>query len=615
MKKIISIGILSLLMILFTNYIAKAQDYVPNEVLIKFKKGVGKQARKAAIKSVQGKKIGTFKLDPDLLHLEVPAAIGTDIAISHLTRNPNVKYAARNDIYYIDQDQVFPDDPRFKRQWALHSGSDRDIDAPEAWSISTGSHEIIVAVLDTGVDYNHEDLAANIWINEPEYYGTTGVDDDGNTYIDDIYGWDFAYNDNDPMDIRGHGTMCAGIIGAVGNNGLGITGINWTVKIMCVKVHEDTGIATTVAISKGIAYAIANGAHITSNSYGCKDCSSQAMEDAIEMANAAGILFVASAGNDGWNTDFNPHFPASYNHENIISVTATDNKDNQRYNWGLETVDMAGCSPRITTTRPGNTYDYGFSGTSAACPHIAGVAALVKGYEPSLTHMEVKTRLMDTVRLVPSLTGLCVTEGTVNAYSALSAGGPPPLPPDAPSGLTANVPECNQIDLTWLDNSDNEDGFEIERGLDGVDFAHIGTVGAGATSYSDTTVAENTTYYYRVRAYNTGGDSDYSNVDSARTPPCPPGEPPAPPTDLGANARGKNKIALKWKDNSNNENGFAIERRTDGTSFAEIDTIGANTISYVDTGVSPKTLYYYRVRAYNSNGNSNYSNTASARTK
>ncbi|MCK4788940.1 MAG: S8 family serine peptidase [Desulfobacteraceae bacterium] len=619
MKKIISIGILSLLMILFTNYIAKAQDYVPNEVLIKFKKGVGKQARKAAIKSVQGKKIGTFKLDPDLLHLEVPAAIGTDIAISHLTRNPNVKYAARNDIYYIDQDQTFPDDPRFHFQWSLHNtGRGRgtagaDINAPEAWDIFRGSHEIIVAVLDTGVDYNHEDLAANIWINEPEYYGTTGVDDDGNTYIDDIYGWDFAYNDNDPMDVRGHGTACAGIIGAVGNNGLGVTGINWTVRIMCVKVHKDSGGATSGAIINGIHYAIKNGAHITSNSYGCEDCYNDAVRDAIVMAHDAGILFVASAGNDGWSTDLYPHYPSSYNHENIISVTATDNKDNQRYNWGLETVDMAGCSPRITTTRPGNTYDYGFSGTSAACPHIAGVAALVKGYEPSLTHMEVKTRLMDTVRLVPSLTGLCVTEGTVNAYSALSAGGPPPLPPDAPSGLTANVPECNQIDLTWLDNSDNEDGFEIERGLDGVDFAHIGTVGAGATSYSDTTVAENTTYYYRVRAYNTGGDSAYSEIDSSTTPFCS-SEPPAAPTGLAAKARGKNKIALNWQDNSNNEDGFKIYRGPSPTSLSLLEPVGADTTSYVDSGVAPKTTYYYKVCAYNTNGE-NCSDSVNAKTK
>jgi subtilisin family serine protease len=338
------------------------------------------------------------------------------------------------------------------------------------------------------------------------------------------------------------------------------------------------------------------------------------MEDAIEMANQAGILFVASAGNDGWSTDENPHFPSSYNHENIISVTATDNKDNQRYNWGLETVDMAGCSPRITTTRPGNTYDYGFSGTSAACPHVAGVAALVRGYDSSLTHMEVKTRLMDTVRHVPSLTGLCVTEGTVNAYNALSEGGTPPPLPEAPSGLTANAYVCDQINLEWTDNSDNENGFKIERSEDGVAFNQIDSVGPGVSTYSDTGLAENTPYWYQVRAYNTGGDSAHSNVATDTTPSCPPG-PPIAPADLAAKVRGKSKIALTWKDNSNNENGFAIERRTDGTSFAEIDTIGANTISYVDTGVSPKTLYYYRVRAYNSNGNSNYSNTASARTK
>lgn len=402
------------------------------------------------------------------------------------------------------------------------------------------------------------------------------------------------------MDGLGHGTGCAGIIGAVGNNGLGITGINWTVRIMCVKTHKDYyGGGTSTAIINGIHYAIENGAHITSDSYGCDNCpQDQAMIGAIEKANQAGILFVASAGNAGWSTDENPHYPSSYDNENIISVTATDKNDNQRYNWGTETVDMAGCSPEITTTKIGNRYNNMFGGTSAACPHVAGVAALVWGKEPSLIHMEVKTRLMDTVRPVPSIIGMCVTDGTVNAYNALSVGGPPPPPPATPSNLTAKASACDQIDLTWYDNSDNEDGFKIERSLDASNFDQIDTVGANVTTYSNTGLAENTLYWYRVRAYNAGGNSGYSNIANDTTPACP-GEPPAAPTDLTAKARGKNKIALKWKDNSNNEDGFYIYRSLEEINFNWLNLVGRNTTSYVDTGLVSKETYYYKVCAYN----------------
>jgi len=618
MKKIISISILSMFLILFTNNIAKAQDYVPDEVLIKFKRGVGKQARQVAINLVQGKRIGTFRLDPDLFHLKVPATIGTDIAISNLMRNPNVQYAVRNHIYYLTQDQVFPDDPKFNRQWALHNRgggkADPDIDAPEAWNIFPGSSDIIVAVLDTGVDYNHEDLAANIWINQLEYEGESDVDDDENGYIDDVYGYDFVNEDGDPIDDRGHGTACAGVIGGVGNNGLGITGINWNVSIMCLKIHNDQGISTAADVIEATHYAIENGAHITSNSYGNReDKAYPAVREAIESANLAGLLCVFACGNQGVDTDITPFYPACHDNDNIISVTATDKNDKQHYSWGRETVDMAGCSPQITTTRPGNEYTHMFNGTSAACPHVAGVAALVWGNEPSLTQIDVKNRLMDTVRPVPSLIGMCVTEGTVNAYNALIGGGPPPPPPDAPDNLTANAPECDQIDLAWQDNSVNENGFKIERSLDGSNFNQIDTVGPDVTSYSDTTVAENTTYYYQVRAYNAGGDSGYSEIVWFTTPSCPPG-PPVAPTDLAAKARGKDKIALKWKDNSNNEVEFKIYRGPSATELSLYKTVEANTTSYLDTGVDPGTTYYYKVCASNIDGE-NCSATVEAKTK
>jgi hypothetical protein len=180
-------------------------------------------------------------------------------------------------------------------------------------------------------------------------------------------------------------------------------------------------------------------------------------------------------------------------------------------------------------------------------------------------------------------------------------GGTPPDPPAAPTGLTANAAACDQIDLAWTDNADNETGFEIERSTDGVNFGQIDTVGANVTAYSDTTVAENTTYWYRVRAYNGGGNSAYSNIASDTTPTCPV-VPPAAPSNLNAKARGKTKIALTWVDNANNETGFNIYRGPSAANLTLLDTIGANSVEYVDTTVQSKTTYYYKVCAYNANG-------------
>jgi hypothetical protein len=227
--------------------------------------------------------------------------------------------------------------------------------------------------------------------------------------------------------------------------------------------------------------------------------------------------------------------------------------------------------------------------------------------------MDVKNRLMDTVRFVPSLTGICVTEGTVNAYNALSGGGPPPPPPDTPpSNLIVQTSVCDQIVLTWRDNSDNENGFKIERSLDGSTFNQIDTVGQDVISYSDTTVAENTTYHYQVRAYNTGGDSGYSGPAISTTPFCPAG-PPAAPTGLTAKVRGKNKIALNWQDNSNNEGGFIVYRGLSNEPDSIIATVGADTTSYVDSGLAPKTIYYYKVCAFNTYGE-NCSSPVNAKT-
>jgi hypothetical protein len=210
-----------------------------------------------------------------------------------------------------------------------------------------------------------------------------------------------------------------------------------------------------------------------------------------------------------------------------------------------------------------------------------------------------------------------VETGAIDADYALivsgGSSGPPPIPPADPTSLTANAVSCDQIDLGWTDNSDNETSFKIERSTDGVNFSEIDTVGADITAYSDTTVAESTTYWYRVRASNAGGDSGYTNIASATTPACPI-NPPAAPTNLTANAVACDQIDLGWTDNSDNETSFKIERSTDGVNFSQIDTVGANVTAYSDTTVAESTTYWYRVRASNGDGDSAYTNIASATT-
>ncbi len=304
-----------------------------------------------------------------------------------------------------------------------------DIDAPEAWDIRTDASNVIVAVIDTGIDYTHPELANNIWTNPGEIAGN-GVDDDGNGYIDDIHGYDFVNRDGDPMDDHGHGTHCSGTIAAAGNNNQGVVGVTWSTQLMGIKILGADGYGYTSDIIEGILYAADNGATISNNSYGrlISDALYAQMalapyRDAIAAVNDSGMLFVAAAGNEYTNLD-EEYFavPASLNVPNIISVAAVDAKGElaEFSNRGYHHTDIAAPGVYIKSTLPGNQYAL-WSGTSMATPHVVGVAALMKAEAVNLDPAAIKSILLKTAEPSSQLVGKVRSEGLLNAKNALDA--------------------------------------------------------------------------------------------------------------------------------------------------------------------------------------------------
>lgn len=328
-------------------------------------------------------------------------------------------------------------DTLFSKQWGMI-----DIGVKNAWNIHSGN-EIVVAVIDTGVDYTHEDLLPNMWRNTKEI-PNNNLDDDNNGYIDDIVGWDFLSNDNKPYDLAtadlgeimkgknpGHGTHCAGNVAAAGNNGKGISGVAPKAKIMALRFIGDEG-GTTAAAIASIKYAVDNGAKVLSNSWGSEGedsedpATNKALQDIIQYAQDHNVLFVAAAGNSSRNNDTDPlkAFPASYLHENIISVAAVDsaNKIAGFSNFGAANVDLGAPGVKIFSTTVGNRYSDSviellqadWSGTSMACPHVAGAAALYWSAHPEKNWKDVKTALLNSVRKIPALDGKTLTGGKLS---------------------------------------------------------------------------------------------------------------------------------------------------------------------------------------------------------
>ncbi|MBX3413494.1 MAG: S8 family serine peptidase [Pirellulales bacterium] len=354
--------------------------------------------------------------------------ISFDVLQTELARMPGFRRLEPD--FVVGLDATIPNDPSFTSTWGLHntgqSGGvvDADIDAPEAWDIHTGTGSVVVGVVDTGVDYNHPDLAANMWVNPGEIPGN-GIDDDNNGYIDDIHGWDFLNNDNDPFDDRGHGTHVAGTIAAVGNNNVGVTGVNWNAKIMALKFLGANGKGGTVDAIEAINYAAMmkrdHGINVvvTNHSWGGGGFSSF-LRDAMAASATQNILFVAAAGNDSSDTDLIPHYPSSYDLDSVISVAATTRTDALASfsNFGKVTVDLGAPGQAILSTTPNNTYS-NYNGTSMATPHVAGVAALLFDKFPNATYQEVRAAILAGVDQTAAMQDVTVTGGRLNAFGAL----------------------------------------------------------------------------------------------------------------------------------------------------------------------------------------------------
>jgi subtilisin family serine protease len=405
-----------------------------------------------------------YKLVPGLTLVRLPAGQTVNEATLAKFNNPaGILYAEPD--YRVTIHRT-PNDEYFASQWALEQINDHDIDAPKAWDHATGNSDIIVAVLDTGVDYAHPDLAGNMWVNEAEASGTPGVDDDvpANGYVDDIYGYDFCTYfhtpDSDPCDDYNHGTHCAGIIGAVGNNSEGIAGVCWDVRIMAVKFINAGGYGRASDALNAIEYAVNMGANVLNCSWGYDvgdplfNVTIQDLTDAFNSAAGANVIAVVSAGNNGRNinTGYFPTYPASCSCANIITVMATDADDERASfsNYGSTAVDLGAPGVDIYSCLAIGGYDYGnMSGTSMAAPHVAGACALLLSIDPSLTYQEVKDLILGTVDSV----GLaCVSGGRLNVNAAVAelclADQTPVWKLESPTGVVAWVDASGDLVLS-----------------------------------------------------------------------------------------------------------------------------------------------------------------------
>jgi subtilisin family serine protease len=418
--------------------------HAPGKLLVKFEAGLSDTEKQSILTGT-----GVLSSEPLLYASELPGSVlhnwlvATVLATDQATIKATLENHAAVEVVEYDHSivaQATPNDSQFGVLWNLHDPVyDSDIDAPEAWDMQTES-DVLIAVLDSGVDYNHPELNQSIWRNFSEIPGNN-IDDDANGYVDDFIGFNFTNNTSNAMDDLGHGSHVAGIIGATGNNNYGVAGVNWRANIMPLKILNSVGVGYTSNAIKAMAYAVSNGAKVVNASWGT-DQYNQAMADAIATLNNNGVLFVTAAGNFSRDIDTTPYYPASYEHENIIAVSASGRSDISTWfdNRGTNSVDLAAPGYFIFSTvpvyvapipNPGGSTMPGFcalctptgfnyaSGTSMAAAHVTGAAALIWAIDPKLTVAEMKYQILNNVDPASWFVDYTVSGGRLNVFNAI----------------------------------------------------------------------------------------------------------------------------------------------------------------------------------------------------
>lgn len=552
-----------------------------------------------------------------------------------MSADPMVEYAEVDARMYAS---LTPNDTFYANQWHYHASASHGMNLPGAWDITTGSAAITTAVIDTGI-LPHIDLAGRTVSGYDMITSANTANDGGGRDADPTDPGDWItsaestavggpYENCTVSNSSWHGTHVAGTVGAASNNNQGVAGVDWSGKILPVRVLGKCGGVTSDIVdamkwSAGIAVAgvpaNANPADVLNLSLGGAGVCGATMQATIDQIVALGKVIVVAAGNS--NTNVSGHQPANCN--NVITVAAHGPTSlitgYSNFGAGVDIMAPGGATPLnpggvastldlgTTTALNDNQYVY-YQGTSMAAPHVAGLAALMLSANGTLTPAQVTTVIQGTSRaFVPAQwcannpnncgAGIADAQAAVSAVASVTA----------PTVLAASASSSSQIDLSWTDNATNETGYKVERkiGVGGA-FAQIGTAAANATSYNDTTAVAETTYYYRVRAYSPYNNSSYSSQANAAAL--------AAPSSLSGVAASTTQIDLTWTDNSAIETSYKIEQSSNGTTYSQVGTTAANVATYSATGLTAGTTYYFRVRASSTSGNSSYSTAAAVTT-
>ncbi len=589
---------------------------VPGEVLVKFRSLP--TPAELAILHQQVDADRDDELGSIGIHRIHSRSIDETALLTFFRSHPAVVYAEPNFVLTATQ---LPNDPYFPQLWAMQNSAQpgADIGAVAAWDVSTGSASTVVGVIDTGIDYTHQDLAANAWSAPTSFTVTVGGVNI--TCAAGTHGFNALTMTCDPMDDNNHGTHVSGTIGAAGNNGVGVVGVNWTTSIIGAKFLDASGSGSTADAVNAIdfvvktkqAFASSNAANVRvlSNSWGGGGFS-QALLDEINVANSNDILFVAAAGNNASNNDTTPFYPASYSAPNVIAVAATDSTDHMASfsNYGPNTVQLAAPGVGIISTTIGNTYS-NFSGTSMATPHVSGAAALVLSH-CSLDTAGVKNTLLTSVDVLPSLVGYTMTGGRLNVNTAIrNCAAAPLVVPSAPSGLAAAAAN-GQVSLSWQASA-GATTYNVKRSTVSGSETLLAS-GVASTGYVDSAVTNGTTYFYVVSAVNSAGTSANSN-EVAATPTAPVTVAPSSPVNLAATAGpGTKKITLSWTSSAGAATYSVLRSTTSGGPYSVVST-GLTSPTFTNSGLASKQRYFYVVTATNAIGTSGYSNQASAVSK